>query len=180
MIAPELQRLLQILSNQSAATIDQTFRALRVRGLIPTSPRGGQPFAMQAEHATWALLALAIDRTPGQSAEVVSAWGDMRARDGKTPHMTLGAMLFDALSDPTGRLLVREVRICREWPLAVVIVGDEYAQTTYEFGAKSTDETKTYGTFRAAPVRSDFVINGGALHQIAIDLADAGVAEILT
>lgn len=80
MTGPELQSLLHLLTPISAANIDQTLRALRHQGLVPTSPRGTAAVHLDAVHAAWALLALAIDQSPDKSADAVPAWGRCRRR----------------------------------------------------------------------------------------------------
>jgi hypothetical protein len=171
MIAPALQRLLQILTPASAAEIDQTFRALRAQNLIPTTPRGRgvPPAEMMPEHAAWTLLTLAINRPPAAAAEVVRDWAAMRPIDTSLGADNFGDALGAALSDPGARMKVFEIRIGREWPNGWLVLGDRNDPRLYAFGLIAA-EARAAG-YRTTACRSEFIISGGALHQIAIDLA---------
>ncbi len=171
MTGPELQSLIHTLTPFSAAVIDQTFRALRMRDLVPTSPRGGTPIHMARDHAAWIILALAIDRAPAKAAELVATWGAMVPTDDRSGFPTFGQALAASLSDDSAALRIWEIRVCRDWPRAEIVVGEEGARTTYVFGFTSVGEARAAG-FRTAPCRSEFVVSGGALQALAIDLAD--------
>jgi len=175
MIGPDLQRELQSFTQHSGAVIDQTFRALRAHGLMPTTPRGRgvPPAEMTAVHAKWALLMLAIGRAPDKAVDVVTQWDAMPARKASMGFATFGAALTAILRDVGGQMQIAEARICREWPEACLTIGInryEAPKAVHWFGHQDLAETRAAG-FRTTPIRSDYVLNGGALHQTAIDLA---------
>lgn len=79
--------------------------------------------------------------------------------------------LADVLTDCGATISVREVRICRDWPMAEIVAGNEITADTYRFGYRTLEEARAAG-FRTSPVRSDFVLSGGALQMMAIDIAE--------
>jgi hypothetical protein len=121
---------------------------------------------MGPEHASLALMMLAIDQAPEKAVKVVSQWAGMRGADARTFHGKLEGILCD-----TGcELGTIEVRICREWPQARIISGDPSKPEIRIFGLSTAADVKAAG-FRPTVIRSEFVLSGGALHQIACDLA---------
>jgi hypothetical protein len=176
MTPPDLQRDIGVFTNFSAAAIDQTFRALRATKLIPTSHKGLPAIELTPEHVAYILIALAIDDTPAGRAEKVLAWATMSPRKDNTTFFSFVHALETILRDPCARLRLSDVRVCREWPYAAFSAGDE--RVTYEFGFRTPDEARAHG-FRVTPCRSEFVLSGGALQQLAINLATPEMAATI-
>jgi hypothetical protein len=143
-----------------AADIDGRNRSLRELNLLPTGGRGPHAPQITPEHSGYMLLGLAsaVASDAGEAAKRYAAF--VEPKGGK-----LIDRLTQLLSDPDRANQIDEVRLCRTHPW-VMIVTSEGKREIYRPKKNSAYGPKDHMTGG----REEYVIGGGLLHQIAIDL----------
>jgi len=154
-----LRRALGSSTGLSQGQIGHVVHHLMRRDIVPNNGRGRPAAKVQLEHCAASLVALAISGTPYEATGRVIEWLSM-------PEIPTGPTTFgDHLASVCGAYPndVREIRICRSWPHAVVVRANGIVA---EFGYGSPEAACAAG-YAAASVRSEFVIPGSALDALA-------------
>lgn len=169
MRAREFESSLIGLSPWRPSEIDQRTRGLRDAGMLPVGGRGLNAPDIEPQHAAAILLSLAAsDRAP-DAVDAARTRLEMVPVEGKSPAATqnFATALAAILSDPDYKLKVKRVVVCRTWPEASIEYRGTHGKREFVTYRPADFPKQGYG-FAA---RVDTTLDGGLLHQLAIDLA---------
>lgn len=156
----QFEQELSQLSAWSRAEIEQRTRGLRESDRLPVGGRGLNAPAMEPAHAAAILIAAAVAQSASDSPVAVDRYGAMKPIDKVDGH-TFYEVLTAILSDPTDKLDLQHVTICRSWPEAEIRFGQH--AVIY----RATDlPTQGYGF----PIRVDVTFSGGVLQYLAMEI----------
>ena len=181
MTGKELERLLGSLTALTATDLDLRTRKLRGARMVPVGGRGPHAPDYQAEHVATFLICIGGTESPSDAANAVLAYAPLRyvgvQFGGFLAEDTLADAITRCLADPRLAATVQAIRFCRSWPM-VEMEYDEAGQrrvarylTETDLEA-ANDEPVSLASVGASTIRSECVIGGGLLQQIAIELSD--------
>jgi hypothetical protein len=165
MRARGLELLLVSMGAVGAADIDGRNRQLREFGLLPIGGRGPHAPNILPGHTASMLLGLgsaSVAAEAGKAAKRYAAF--INHEDPKS--VTLLERLTELLSDAARANEIEEVRICRTYPWVMIVKANGVRMIYRPRNEKHVGkkDSMTGG-------REEYVIGGGLLHQIAIDIA---------
>ncbi len=159
----ELARLLTV-HGAPASFTDTVIRVLHSESKLPIGGRGPHAPAIGADEAAWVLVGLASTDVAAQAGHglnrqlSLSLYGSEPARHDRD---FTGAVQI-ILGNPEWAAAVAEIRVGRSYPLSQIVYADGHVER-FTVGGQRAFGTTTF--------RSEGILPGGLLHQVAHELA---------
>lgn len=167
MIARDLERML-VMAQASPSGLDLVLRSLRDNGAIPIGGRGTNAPKIGNVEASAILLALAASDVAGKSYLALAGLRALRFA-ASSVSARYSESLIDTvrslLGDPVLANGVREIRVCRNLPLAEIFYNDGTVERFVH-----EDVLVDAAGFGGACFRSEGVLSGGLLTTVALKL----------
>lgn len=159
----QLERLL-VQHGAPASFLDTVTRVLRSESRLPLGGRGVNAPDIGPDEAAWVMVGLAATDVAAQAGYGfhrqlgLELYGNEQPRHAK--HFVDAVQVILGSADWASE--VAEVRVGRSYPLSQIIYADGHVERFTERGERA---------FGTASFRSEGVLAGGLLHQVAIDLS---------
>lgn len=151
-----------------ASALDVVTRQLRAQKMLPVGGRGLNAPKIGPDEAAWVLIGLAGSDAAAQAAWALHKQLELRMVPGSAPRHSdeFVSVVQILLGNPDWAGEVVELRVGRSHALSQIIYRDGHVE---RFVGPDAPHLAAGGGMR---FRTEGVIGGGMLHQIAIDLAE--------
>lgn len=173
---------LESLAEWNDSHIDQAARRLREMRMLPVGGRGPAAPDIDYEHVSTLLLALAATDRATDAAFKVTVYAPLQPAEGNAATHGFAAApnagealttLLQLQAEHEDDAIIRELRVCRSWPL---VIFEHHDGRIWNYGYIDIKTAKDAG-FQTYPVRVECRIPGYALQQLVLDVSEPAGAD---